>query len=241
MILDLAGAVNLEEIRGLAPYLYTERVDVAAAALILVDMQVAFCRPDEVQRVGIAEAPQAQPPPFDRQWMETTIANDERLLRACRDRDIPVIHVVLGSWTPGGAEMSPHKKRADLRRQSLGIRPQRQYSLACYQIIPELAPREGEIIMQKVTASAFASTGLESLLHNMGVEHLLIGGTLTHGCLGATALDASVHYGYDVTIVGDASVAPRERTAHRVWLRLFEQHLGRVCSTDEILQEIGAD
>jgi nicotinamidase-related amidase len=63
-------------------------------------------------------------------------------------------------------------------------------------------------------------------------------GTLTHGCLGATALHAS-DFGYDVTMVSDASIAPASPAAHQTWLRLFEQSWGRVRSTEQLVQEVG--
>jgi nicotinamidase-related amidase len=212
--------LNLNEIRGLAPSLYTEPVDPQRTALVIVDMQ----------------GPQAS----YTEWMDSTIANNQRLLAVFREQKLRIVHVVLGCWTKDGAELAPHYKRNDARKRALGLELRRHIDLPENQIFPELAPRRGEIVLQKVTPSAFASTGLDCILRNMGIQYLVMSGKITHGCLGSTALDACYQYGYSVTMVSDASIAPTEPTAHKAWLRLFGQHWGRVRSTDGVIQEIRA-
>ena len=169
--------------------------------------------------------------------MEQTIANNQSLLRVCRQEKVRIVHVVLGCWTEDGAEMSSYKKSIDEQRRSMGLEARRQIYLPEYEIIPELAPLRGEIVLQKVTASAFTSTGLDCILRNMEIRYLIMSGTLTHGCLGATALHAC-DCGYDVTMVSDASIAPASPAAHQAWLRLFEQSWGRVRSTEDVIREI---
>jgi nicotinamidase-related amidase len=237
MVQQAKDEIDLNEIRGGAPSIYTEPLDPKVATLVIVDMQEAFCRPDPTQAKAVAQAMGTGPTTSYEKWMDATIANSRRLLEACREERLRIVHIVLGCWTEDGVEMSPHKSRIDERKRALGLKPRRQIDLPEFQIIPELAPRRGEIVLQKVTASAFTSTGLDCILRNMGVQYLIMSGTITHGCLGLTALDASDH-GYKVTMVSDASIAPGALAGHKVWLRLFEQHWGRVRSTEEVIHEI---
>jgi nicotinamidase-related amidase len=205
--------LDLKEIRGLAPSLYTEPVDPQRTALVIVDMQGSQASYTE--------------------WMDSTIANNQRLLAVFREQKLRIVHVVLGCWTEDGAELAPYYKRADEWLRGLALAPRRQGYLPELQTIPELAPQQGEIVLQKVTPSAFASTGLDGILRNMDVQYVIMSGNVTHGW------DASYHYGYSVTMVSDASMASTE-ASHKAWLRLFAAHPGRVRSTDQVIQEIRA-
>jgi nicotinamidase-related amidase len=214
--------IDLHEIQGLAPLLYTEPVDPAKTALIVVDMQRQFCK--------------VTPP--DRKWMDATIANIRKLLAVFRKERLRIVHLVLACWTDDGAEMAPHLKRVDAWRRVSVQTPRRQIYLPDCEIIPGLRPRRGEIVLQKVTPTAFASTGLDCILRNMGIQYVMMTGTITHSCEGSTAMDAAYHYGYAVTVVSDASVAPKQKASHRAWLSLFGAHPGRVRSTEEVIAEI---
>ena len=55
---------------------------------------------------------------------------------------------------------------------------------------PELAPREGEIIIVKQYASAFFGTSFAATLTSRGIDTLVIAGVSTSGCIRATAVDA---------------------------------------------------
>ncbi len=118
-----------------------------------------------------------------------------------------------------------------------GQEPSRHISHPRLQPLPGLEPRAGEIVQQKTSAGAFATTGLAGLLHNLGVHDLLMAGQLTHGCLGMTAIEA-VSWGYIVTMVADASAAPDSYEGRLAILRLFDQYWGRVRSTEEVVTEL---
>lgn len=231
--------IDLKDIRGMAPVLYDEPVDPAKTALVIVDMQNSFCRPDRKRSTRVARAMNIDSIPDFREWMEKTIVSVQTLLGIFRREKLRVVHIKLGCWTTDGAELAPHYRRSDVWRKTHShVDPQRHGDLPELQIIPELKPQHGEIVLQKVTPSAFASTGIDTILRNMGILYVVICGTLTHGCMGSTALDATYHYA--VTIAEEASIAPAEPAAHRTWLRLFEQHWGRVKKVKEIVEEITA-
>lgn len=61
------------------------------------------------------------------------------------------------------------------------------------QIVPALAPQNGEIVIDKTYSSAFYGTDLLTRLVQLGVDTLILTGNSTSGCVRATAVDARQH------------------------------------------------
>ncbi|MCL6512022.1 MAG: isochorismatase family protein [Anaerolineae bacterium] len=101
------------------------------------------------------------------------------------------------------------------------------------EIVPELAPHPGDVILVKQYASAFFGTSLASLLTAQGVDTLILTGCSTSGCVRATAVDGMQH-GFRVIVprecVGDRRPEPHEAN-------LFDIHskYGDVVSKQEVL------
>jgi nicotinamidase-related amidase len=72
------------------------------------------------------------------------------------------------------------------------------------EIIPELAPSEGELVVHKVHASAFLGTPLLPFLVGNGIETILLAGGSTSGCVRATAVDAAGR-GFRVAVLAEAT------------------------------------
>ena len=72
-----------------------------------------------------------------------------------------------------------------------------------WEIVPELKPLESEPIVRKRYRSSFEETDLESLLENLGANHLYISGAQTYNCVRHTT-HAALERGYDVTLIRDA-------------------------------------
>ena len=81
------------------------------------------------------------------------------------------------------------------------------------QIVPELPPVSGDLIIRKQFPSAFFGTHLASSLAMHGIKTLFICGATTSGCVRASAVDA-MSYGFRPVIVeecvGDRSIAQHE-------------------------------
>lgn len=77
------------------------------------------------------------------------------------------------------------------------------------EVVDELAPAEGDHVLKKKRYSAFYGTGLEDLLEELGVDHLVIAGTVTNICVFVSAVEALMR-GYRVTVPGDAVHALNE-------------------------------
>jgi nicotinamidase-related amidase len=73
-------------------------------------------------------------------------------------------------------------------------------------VIPQLAPQEGEIVSPKRVYGAFDGTGLDEQLQEKGVDEVVITGQHTHICVRHSSYGAQTH-GYRITIPRDAVCA----------------------------------
>jgi nicotinamidase-related amidase len=71
------------------------------------------------------------------------------------------------------------------------------------EVIPQLAPREGEIVSPKQVYGAFDFTGLGEQLKERGVDEVVITGQHTHICVRHSSYGALIR-GYRITIPRDA-------------------------------------
>ena len=72
------------------------------------------------------------------------------------------------------------------------------------QIVPELAPVDGEIVIDKPGKGAFYDTGLHESLQAFGITHLLFAGVTTEVCVQTSMREANDR-GYDCLLVEDAT------------------------------------
>lgn len=75
------------------------------------------------------------------------------------------------------------------------------------EIVPELAPRDGEPVIDKTRYSAFVNTKLESVLKTAGVDTVIVTGLMTQYCSVTTARHAH-DLDYKVIFVADANAGP---------------------------------
>jgi len=81
------------------------------------------------------------------------------------------------------------------------------------QIVPELPPAPGELVVRKQGASGFFDTNLASWLRMRGADTVLVAGCTTSGCVRATVVDAMQHNFRTIVVtdcVGDRALAPHE-------------------------------
>jgi biuret amidohydrolase len=69
-----------------------------------------------------------------------------------------------------------------------------------WEIIEDLSPRDGELIIDKRRPSGFHETLLDAMLQKRGIKSVILVGVSTHGCVEATARDAELRSYYVVPI-----------------------------------------
>ena len=105
------------------------------------------------------------------------------------------------------------------------------------QIVAQLAPAPGELVVRKTQASGFFGTGLGPWLTQRGVDTVVIAGCTTSGCVRATVVDAlSLNYRPIVATdcVGDRALGPHEAN-------LFDmgQKYADLMDRDQIIDALG--
>jgi nicotinamidase-related amidase len=71
-----------------------------------------------------------------------------------------------------------------------------------WELRPEIAPVEGDVIVHKRACDSFFETDLAERLQERGITHLVTGGCMTQFCVDTTVRRA-VSLGYDVTLLAD--------------------------------------
>ncbi len=180
-------------------------------ALLVVDMTDAFVTDD-------------YPTGFARTGVPCARAI-RRLADACRGAKIPVIFTRgLRPTSAGGeAEMGRWVHKSSMAWASPDGNS----------IHKELAPADGDIVIEKAKPSAFFGTQLPSVLNFLAVDTLVVTGMVTAGCVRATVVDA-FSYNYRV-IIPEECVADRSQISHEVNLFDMDMKYADVVKLVEVL------
>jgi len=110
------------------------------------------------------------------------------------------IAVLLDAWRANGLPV--------IHVQHLSVRPESAFhpSQPGVAIKPIVAPRDDETLVQKSANSAFIGTSLEQMLHERGIETLILTGLTTPHCVSSTARMAG-NLGFATYVVADATAA----------------------------------
>lgn len=157
----------------------------------------------------------------------TVVAAAARAVAAARDAGIPVVFVRI-AFRPGYPEISP---RNPVFAPYLGIGDGMTLDSPITQIVPELAPQPGEVVVVKTRYSAFAGSGLDIVLRGLGAEHLVLAGVSTSGVVLST-LRQAVDLDFATTVLADAC-ADRDAQVHAMLTeRVFARHSAVVSVAD---------
>lgn len=157
------------------------------SAFMLVDLQYAYSAESDFKT---------------KDWGRI-VTNVKRLLSTCREKRIPVIFVRM--WRrPDGADAHPNDPRNEAGKPLYAVAETREA-----EILDEIKPMEGEIIINKQRFSGFFQTNLNLTLQGLGVNHLIMCGVSTDSCFLTTVYDAFFR-AYEITIVKDACGASTE-------------------------------
>ena len=138
------------------------------------------------------------------------IRRTKKLIEVARSREIPIIYTRQVQKKTLGFD--GFARKADRKGDSF------LEGHKGTEIVDEIAPLEGDLVVDKSYSSAFYGTPMVSYLNGLGVDTILMTGGTTSGCLRATTVDA-IARNYYVGVVEDC-VFDRIEISHKV--SLFE-------------------
>jgi maleamate amidohydrolase len=104
------------------------------------------------------------------------------------------------------------------------------------EIVGEIAPQPGDVVVRKQKPSAFFGTPLMSMLNETHADSVLVAGTTTSGCVRASVIDA-FSYNMKVTVVEEC-VFDRGQASHMINLFDMAMKYADVISLKETVDYI---
>lgn len=185
-------------------------------AVIVVDVQNDFCDPKGATGVR----------GFSVEACAEMIAPLQRLLDGAHAYGASVVFIqtIHTRWTDSDTWLyrSDDRKRVDTCREGT-------WGAQFFGV----APLANDPIVVKHRYSAFINTRLETVLHTLRIETLVMTGVATNVCVESTARDG-FQRDYNIVFLDDCS-ATYDRTLHDATLTNMRNHFGTVTKADDVL------
>lgn len=205
----------------------------ARVALLVIDMQRDFCSAGGyAARAGLDVA-----------RLSSVIANIRRLLDAARAAGLTVVHTREGHL-PDLSDCPPEKL---WRSRAAGAEIGSQGPLGRllvrgeygHDIIDELRPQAGELVIDKPGYGAFHRTWLDEELQQRDISALMLCGVTTEVCVHSTLREA-IDRGYRCTLVSDGCAAsdPALQVPALQMCRVEGGIFGALATTDELVHAL---
>ena len=199
-------------------------------ALLLVDLY----------RAVFGDAPMALPEAMN-DWPSScglaaweAVPHIQRLLAAARAAKIPVFYS-----TDMNMNATPMLSWSRARSRGAGAPDSPEMAarrLRMNEIIDEVAPIAGELVIAKASPSCFSGTPLLAQLIARGIDTILVGGESTSGCVRAAVVDGCTAR-FNM-IVAEECVFDRTEASHAINLFDMHQKYADVLPVDEIIAHL---
>lgn len=184
------------------PYLwpYDGDAQLARTALLCIDWQIDFCGPGGyVDAMG-----------YDLALTRSGVEPTQEVLAVWRSIGGLVVHTREGH-KPDLSDCAPNKRwRSQQIKAGIGDAGPMGRILVRgepgWEIIPELAPAAGELVVDKPTKGAFTTTDIDLVLRNRGITHLIFTGITTDVCVHTIMREAN-DLGYECLLLSDCTGA----------------------------------
>jgi len=211
------------------------RIEPRRAALLVIDMQRYFLRPEYPFGRFIAGVTPEGSAYYLQRVHDDVVPNTQRLLEAFRSRGAQVVFTEFGSARDDGRDMAGWARRGNaMGRELLGCPIYPPFGDESCRVDDCVAPRPGELIVQKTTSGPLNSTRLDQTLRVLGIDTVVVAGVVTDVCVAQTVREFGDR-DFDAVIVSDACAAFDEQS-QKATLATIGMSFGFVASTDQVLQ-----
>lgn len=194
----------------------------AQTAMLCIDVQNIYLKPREDAHE------QARWAPFQQRMRQTVIPNTQALQRTFRARGIDVMHARIACQLQDGRDRSLSQKKPGWNHLLLPKDTDEA------QLVPELAPEPGEVVVTKTTDSALTGTNLRLTLANMGIRNVVLTGIFTDQCISSTVRSLADE-SFNVVVVEDCCAAGTDEL-HQRELEIINMIYCHVVSSAELRQ-----
>jgi nicotinamidase-related amidase len=213
---------------------YEFKFDPKTTALLIIDMQHDFVEPG-----GFGEALGN-----DVSILRKTIAPIKKVLEACRKRGMMIVHTREGHRADL-ADCPPSKLERGRPKRKIGddgamgrllVRGEKGHD-----IIGELYPKPGEVVIDKPGKGAFYATDFEAILRNKGIKSLIVCGVTTEVCVNTTVREANDR-GFNCVVLDDCvgSYFPEFQKAALAMIKAQGGIFGWVSNSKKALKALAA-
>ncbi|PVV08769.1 MAG: amidase [gamma proteobacterium symbiont of Ctena orbiculata] len=189
-------------------------------ALLTIDIQNTYMKPadDPLERERWV--------PFRQRMNDIVIPNTRDLQNRFRRKGMDLLHARIACLLEDGRDRSLSQKKPGWNYLLLPRNSEDS------QIVPELAPAAGEIVVTKTTDSALTGTNLRLILHNMEIENVVVCGIFTDQCVSSTVRSLADE-SFNVIVVEDCCTAGTDELHHRE-LEIINMIYCQVVSSSEL-------
>jgi nicotinamidase-related amidase len=221
---------------GLYPWPFDGDLRPENTALIIIDMQIDFCGEGGwVHSLGV-----------DLVNTRRAIAPIGRLLETLRPLGYTIIHTREGH-RPDLSDLPANKAWRSAQTTSRGIGakgPMGRFLVRGepnWDIVPELKPVDGEIVIDKSGKGAFLGTDLDLILRLKGVRNLIVTGVTTDCCVQSTLRDANDH-GFECVLLEDCCGAGTHDHHERQLdiFRIMDGLYGSISTSGDLIEALKA-
>jgi ureidoacrylate peracid hydrolase len=209
-------------------------IDLSRTAVLVVDMQNDFAAPGGMfDRAGI-----------DIRLIRAAIGPTQAVLAAARRTAIPIVYLKM-EYRPDLADLGaldePNQiKHGPFRvgeRVDIGGREGRILVRGTWntEIISELVPQPGDLMVSKNRYSGFYETTLDAELRTRIVKYLIFTGCTTSICVESTLREAMFR-GYSCLLLSDCAAEPLG--THDASLQVIEKLFGWVATSGDFLKAL---